>query len=240
MQRWAEGDGTPCQHTNTLHRAMRADGARVAHSLDRVHRLVHLERLGQSNSSLVPDVFGTQSGGNQRSSQWWCPEERGRGKRYTMSARQHSARCTGRWERAEQGWCTHPIVCTVWFTLSASARATAPSGPMLLPRKLEENEVHTSGSGRGTGEGRGQRRSACKHTLRLSLRDDVERTCKSCVFMTTHLTSFSAPSSSISFFTRAPCSVGNELHCIGGIVVQLVCDRVPPAEWGGVAVVPCM
>jgi hypothetical protein len=62
-----------------------------------------------------------------------------------MSARQHSARCTGRWEWTEQGWCTHSIVCTVWFTLSASARATKPSGPILVKRKLEEIEDQVSG-----------------------------------------------------------------------------------------------
>jgi hypothetical protein len=78
---------------------MGADRARVAHSLDRVHRLVHLERLGQSNSSLGTDVIGTQTGGIQR--QVVVHAERGRGKRYTMSTHQHSARCTGRWEQTE-------------------------------------------------------------------------------------------------------------------------------------------
>jgi hypothetical protein len=57
----------------TLRRARGAHGARVAHSLDRVHRLVHLERLGKSNSSFVPDVVVTsQAGGIQRSSKRWC------------------------------------------------------------------------------------------------------------------------------------------------------------------------
>jgi hypothetical protein len=70
----------------------------------------------------------------------------GRGQRYTVSAHQHSARCAGRGERMEQGWRTHSIVCTVLFTLSASARATAPSFPMLLSRpKLEEYKDQVSG-----------------------------------------------------------------------------------------------
>ena len=33
----------------------------VAHSLDRVHRLVHLERLGHSNSSLGTDIVAFQA-----------------------------------------------------------------------------------------------------------------------------------------------------------------------------------
>jgi hypothetical protein len=44
----------------------------VVHSLDRVHRLVRLERLGQSNSSLGTDLVVPQAGGNRRSSKWWC------------------------------------------------------------------------------------------------------------------------------------------------------------------------
>jgi hypothetical protein len=70
-QRGAEGNGTPCQHTNILHRPMGADRARVVHSLDRVHRPIHLERLGQSNSSLGIDLIVVQAGGIRRSGLWW-------------------------------------------------------------------------------------------------------------------------------------------------------------------------
>ena len=80
--------------------------------------------------------------------------------RVSVHARKHCTRFCACCEQTCEG-CTHLIDCTVWFTLSASATATATSDPMLDFLKLDEHERWCSDNM--------QPRSALKHsTCRLT------------------------------------------------------------------------